>query len=457
MVVDVGVRIETDLLGQVAVPADALYGAQTQRALANFPLGRQRTVGSYPGIVTALLLVKKAAALTNREIGQLEPQAADAIISAADRLLAEPQPDIFPLHHLHGGGGTSANMCANEVLANLGEELFGGRRGEYRWLHPNDHVNLNQSTNDVYPTACRMAVIVEWPELRAGLIALAVALEEKGGAYRDVPRLSRTCLQDAVATTWGDFFGAQSAFIRRSCDRLETAVDALHWVNLGGTIVGRLQDAPEAYRQRIVPVLCEVTGDDGYHQAPDLIDAAQNADDLAAVSAQLDLLARGLIKIAKDFRILGSGPEGGLGELRMPAVQPGSSCMPGKVNPVMAEFLIQVAFNVMGNHLTCSSCLDHAELDLNVWESAMVFSILESFELLTDGAAAFAERCVRGLVVDVERNVAHANALIPFLTEQSKILGYARVTVLCRQADGDPVKIRSLMQAEKSSLPANFI
>ncbi len=442
-----GVRIEADLLGDVAVPVDALYGAQTQRALENFPVNRQRTVGSFPSLMRALLMVKKAAALTNVEIGQLDAARAQAIAQAAEQLLAEPQPDAFPLHHLHGGGGTSANMCANEVLANLGEELLGGKRGEYRRLQPNDHVNLNQSTNDVYPTACRMAVILEWPQLRAALTTLAHALATKGATYRDTPRLSRTCLQDAVVTTWGEFFGAQAALIRRSCDRVENAVNALHVVNLGGTIVGRLQDAPEAYRRRIVPILCEVAGDDAYQQAPDLIDAAQNADDLAAVSAQLDLLARGLVKIAKDFRLLSSGPEGGLGELRLPAVQPGSSCMPGKVNPVMAEFLVQCALNVMGNHAQCASGLDHAELDLNIWESVMAFAILESFDLLTDGAAAFAERCVRGVVVDTERNAAHADTLIPFLTEQSKKLGYARVTALCRLGAGDATETRRLVEA----------
>ena len=447
-------RIEMDLLGPVEVPAAALYGAQTQRALANFPTGRQRTIGSFPSLISALLWIKKAAALVNEAIGALDPRRAGAIVAAAERLLAEPCPGAFPVHFLSGGGGTSANINADEVLANLSEEILGGRRGEYRKIHPNDHVNLHQSTNDVYPTACRMAVITEGARIEAALGDLDSSLKDAGERFRHVPHLTRTCLQDAVPATWQDFFRGQAGFVARVQGRLTAAVDALHTVILGGSIVGRSDDVPVAYLQRIVPQLRAVTGDPAYRQAGDLFDAAQNADDLAAVSGQLDLLARGLIKIAKDLRLLSSGPEAGLGELRLPAVQPGSTCMPGKVNPVMPEFLIQTAFRVIGNHAACISGLDHGELDLNVWESSMAFPILESLELMTDAIRAFADRCVAGLEVDEERSTAHAATLIPLLTAQSKAIGYARVTAICRQAGGDPAEIRRLLKDTSAQGPS---
>jgi aspartate ammonia-lyase len=439
-------RVESDLLGEVEVPEDALYGAQTQRAIANFPLGRQRTVGSFPTLVRGLLLIKKAAALANARAGCLDARRAGAIVQAAEGLLQEPRPDQFPVHHLHGGGGTSANINADEVLANLGEELLGGRRGQYRQLHPNDHVNLNQSTNDVYPAACHIAVILSWRPAHAALARLSATLAERAAAYRDVPHLARTCLQDAVPVTWHDFLMGQAAFVDRRLEQMDRAVDRLHVVGLGGSIIGRPADVPPAYLAGIVPSLCLVTGDGGYAQAQNLVDAAQNADELAAVSSQADLLARGLVKIAKDFRLLASGPEAGLGEACLPAVQPGSTCMPGKVNPVIPEFLIQLCFRVMGNHAACVSGLDHGELDLNVWESSMVSAILESFELLEDGLGAFVDRCVRGLEVDAALNERHAGTLIPALAAASKALGYARVTEICRQAGGDRARTLHLLQ-----------
>jgi aspartate ammonia-lyase len=438
-------RIETDLLGEVIVPADALYGAQTMRAVENFPLKNQRMVGSFPPLIRALLLVKKAATLTNQAIGALPEDVAQAIVQAADRLLQELPPGQFPIHCLHGGGGTSANMNVNEVLANLGEEILEGRRGEYRRIHPNDHVNLNQSTNDVYPTACHMAVIFQWSTLREALKRLAQALRRVGETYQAQVRLARTCFQDAVDIRFGDYLGGMASQIDRLAVWLDELVDRLHTVNLGGTICGRLEDVPGAYLERIIASLASVTGDARYRRADNLFDAAQNPDEMVAVSAGLDILARSLIKIANDFRLLSSGPEAGLGEISLPAVQPGSSIMPRKINPVIPEFLIQIAFRVIGNHAMCAVGLDHGELDLNVWESSMLVSVLESMELLECGVEAFIEKCVLGMRPNPEVNSLHAHTLIPRLTRLSRRHGYQRVTRVCKQAQGDLSALKGLL------------
>lgn len=446
-------RTESDLLGSVPVPAEALYGAQTQRALDNFPLGHQRAIGSYPTLIRALLLIKKAAALTNREIGALSPERAEAILAAADDLLARERPDQFPVHALHGGGGVSAHMNVNEVLANLAEERLGGRRGEYRRVHPNDHVNLHQSTNDVYPTAGHMAVIAQWARLQPALRGLAEAFDRKGREYRGVRRLARTCLQDAVDVTYLDFFRGYAGYLERAQKRLGAAVDRLYVVNLGGTIVGRAEDVPAPYLKGIVPALAAVTGEPRYRQSPNLFDAAQNPDDLAAVSAELDLLARGLIKIAQDLRLLSSGPEAGLGEVTLPAVQPGSSIMPDKINPTIPEFVMQLAFKVIGHHAMCAAGLNHGDLDLNIWESSMVFAVLESMELLESAAGVFEAKCVRGLTVNAERSARHADTLIPMLVRLARRHGYSTVTAICKEAGPDAGYLRELLAARLGDDP----
>lgn len=441
-------RVEHDFLGEVQVPRDALYGAQTQRALGNFPLSGERSVGDYPALIEALLRVKWAAAEANRTAGFLDGEVAGAIVQGARELIDEGACRHFPIHRFHGGGGTSANMNANEVLANRGEELLGGRRGQYRRVHPNDHVNLHQSTNDVYPTACRVAVIASWPRPAQALEKLGQVLHGRSHQFRDEPRVARTCLQDAVAVTFGDLFGGYEAVLARAADRISRDVDELHGVNLGGTIVGRPQDAPEGYRKQILPRLREVSGDPAYRPDPNLFDAAQNPDGLVAVSSGLELLARALIKIAKDLRLLGSGPEAGLGEIRLPAVQPGSSIMPGKVNPVIPEFVVQCCFQVIGNHAACAGVLDHGELDLNIWESVLLFNVLDSMGLLANAAHTLAESCLEGVTVVPERNRRNADSIIPLLTELVKARGYSAVSRICREAGGEVQQIRELLKKE---------
>ena len=441
-------REEHDFLGPVQVPREALYGAQTQRALHNFPLSGERSIGDYPTLVEALLRIKWAAAEANRTAGLLDGEVAAAIARAVRELIHEGACRHFPIHRFHGGGGTSANMNANEVLANRAEELLGGGRGQYHLVHPNDHVNLHQSTNDVYPTACRMAVIASWPSLADALEGLRQVLHTRGLQFQAEPRVARTCLQDAVAVTFGDLFGGYEATLARAAGRIARDVDELHAINLGGTIVGRPQDAPEGYRDRILPSLREISGDPAYRLAPDLFDATQNPDGMVAVSSALEMLARTLIKIAKDLRLLSSGPEAGLGEIRLPAVQPGSSIMPGKVNPVIPEFVVQCCFQVIGNHAACAGVLDHGELDLNIWESLLLFNVLDSMGLLANAAQTLAERCLEGVTVVPERNRRNTASIIPLLTDLAKERGYSAVSRVCREAGGDPRKIRDLLKKE---------
>lgn len=440
-----GTRLETDLLGDVAVPVSALYGAQTQRAVENFPLCGQRTIGGFPTLVNGLLLIKQAAARANEKAGLLDKRVAAAVIRAAEGLLVRPRPDQFPVHCLHGGGGTSANMNVNEVLANLAGEHLGGRRGRYDKVHPNDHVNLNQSTNDVYPAACHMAVILQAPRLEKAMAVLAGGLEDKARQWKTRRRLARTCLQDAVAITFGDLLGGYVQFIRRRAAAVARAIDALHAVPLGGTIVGRREDAAPGYWKAVMPALREVTADRRYRRSANLFDAAQNMDDLVRVSAELDLLARGLVKIGQDLRLMNSGPEAGLGEILLPAVQPGSSIMPGKINPVIPEHVMQLCFKAMGLHAQCQATLDHGELDLNVWESAAVFGVLESMELLESAALVLEERAIRGLRMDAGRNERFANTLIPLLTEAMKRHGYSRISDLCKRARKENRSVRDLL------------
>ncbi len=440
-----GVRVEEDLLGKVEVPAGALFGAQTRRAVENFPLRGERTIGSCPELVSALLAVKTAAAKANVRAGLLAPGVGEAIATAAGRVLAEGLFDEFPVHRLHGGGGTSANMNANEVLANLAEEILGGRRGEYRLVHPNDHVNLNQSTNDVYPTACHVALVTAFAPLSSSLAGLSASIRAKGAGLGRAPRLARTCLQDAVPSTWEALLGGWAGLVERGRERAAEAVDRLHRVNLGGTVIGDGDDVPAAYREAVVPALREATGDPRYEAAPDLYDAAQNPDDAVNVAVQLGLLARGLVKIAKDLRLLSSGPEGGLGELRLPPRQPGSSAMPGKVNPVIPEFVIQLALAAVGRQAACEAAIDHGELDLNVWESLVLFETLDAMSLLGNAADSLAAFCVAGLEADAAVNERHASTLVPTLSRLSRQHGYAPVTAACKEAGGDPPRVRAAL------------
>ena len=438
-------RTEFDLLGAIDVPADAWHGAQTQRAIGNFPLNGAPTIGHFPELVDGLVRIKQAAARSNAALGALSADRSAAIEAACEKIITEELYNLFPIHYLHGGGCTNANMNANEVIANLWEVMLGGTSGSYTQLHPNDHINLHQSTNDVYPTACHLAVLAKWAKARPVFVQLIAVLQSKAAELEQQKRIARTCLQDAVDITFGDFFGGYVSLVQRCVGRLDDAVAALAEVSLGGTIIGRPKDVPAGYFDSILNNLNDLFPHAEIGRAENLFDAFQNLDDLVAVSAQLDLCGRSLIKLCKDLRLLGSGPEAGLGEVTLPAVQPGSSIMPGKVNPVMPEFLIQVCFRVSGNHQTCSMAVDHGELDLNVWESPVVFGILESMSLLQSAVGAFTEKCLVGLTVSAAVNDQKAASIIAHLAELMKVHGYSTLSDVCKAGGGDFDKIRALL------------
>ncbi|MFX1254202.1 MAG: lyase family protein [Promethearchaeota archaeon] len=442
-------RIESDLLGKIEVPTRALYGAQTRRAQLNFPVDNEKTIGDYPNLIEGLMLCKKAAAQVNYENGYIRKEQGQAIIKAAQIVLDKKMYNQFPIHYLHGGGGTSGNMNANEVLANIAEEILGGTRGQYKLVHPNEHVNLHQSTNDAYPTACHIAIILKWSKLKRTLKNLIATFNKRADELKNQKRIARTCLQDAVDITFKNFLEGYVGFLKRASERIESAVNSLYTVNLGGTIVGRKSDVPEIYLQQIGSALVEVTKDPKYQITQNFFDAAQNPDEMANVSSQLAILAQGLIKIAQDFRLMASGPETGLNEINLPAVQPGSSIMPSKINPVIPEFLTQICFLVIGLDTACQTALSHGEFDLNVWESLLVFNILDSMELLRKGLSTFDEKCVQDFKVNVEKNTKNANSIVPLLTRLTYKYGYSKINEICKQALGDNEKLKKLLRENR--------
>lgn len=441
-------RTESDLLGEIEVPIDVYYGAQTMRAILNFPVRTQKTIGDYPTLIEGLIACKKAAAIVNGRNGFITKAQQDAIVRAGNLVCDKKMYNQFPIHFLYGGGGTSGNMNVNEVLANIAEEFLAGKKGEYKLIHPNNHINLNQSTNDVYPTACHIAIIKKWPELRNVIDHLVTSFEKRSEELRDQKRVARTCLQEAVEITFKDLLDGYSNFLKRASERIKEAVNKLYAINLGGTIVGRKEDVPEIYFREIISTLREVMRDQNYLSSKNLFDATQNPDDMVNVSSSLALMAQGLVKIGKDFRLMNSGPEAGLNEIIVPPVQPGSSIMPGKINPVIPEFLIQCCFMIIGKNSTCDTALGHGELDLNIWETIILVNILDSMELLINGISTFDEKCIQGFKVNKEINERNANTIIPLLTRLMHDYGYTKINEICKKALGDNEKLRELLKKE---------
>ena len=396
-----GARVERDLLGERAVPADALYGIQTLRAVENLSFSG-RLLGNYPDYIRALATVKKAAARANRDAHVIDARRLAAIERACDALIRGEHLAQFPIDMLAGGGSIAVNMNVNEVIANLASEHLGGARGAYQPVHPKVHVNASQSTADVCHTAVRMTVLSRWSGLRRALSKCVAALRAKAGELRPVMTISRTCLQDAARVSLGELFGGHAEVIARRGGELARSVRALAQINLGGTAIGSGSGASAIYRRAIVKRLNEITGQK-LTLRRNLYDAAQNIDDIAAVSAQLGMLAEVLIKIAQDLRLLASGPEGGFGEIVLPAVQEGSSIFAGKINPVIPETMIQCCFQVLGCERAARLALERGELNLNVFEGAAAANVFDAIEMMERSIAQFAERCVIGIVANRKR------------------------------------------------------
>ena len=427
-----GFRIEHDLLGKRAVPAYALYGIHTLRAVENFPISGV-TVGRFPDLVNALGAVKQAAALANRELGVLAHPKADAIVAACAELRSGAWHEQFVVDMIQGGAGTSTNMNANEVVANRALELMGHARGEYAMLHPNEDVNLSQSTNDVYPSALRLALHAGGIRLLDALASLRAACEDRAQAFSGMLKMGRTQLQDAVPMTLGQEFAGYAAMMAGDERALRHALSGLLEINLGGTAIGTGINAPPGYATLVCRTLAGLTGLE-LTTAPDLVAATQDTDALVALSAVLKRIAIKLSKICNDLRLLSSGPRAGLGEIVLPPMQAGSSIMPGKVNPVIPEVVNQIAFEVIGNDLTVCMAAEAGQLQLNAFEPVIVFSLFKSLAHLEAGCRTLEMRCISGIAANhvALRDSVHAS--IGLVTALSPILGYGRAGALARDA-----------------------
>ena len=440
-----GTRVEQDPLGSKEVPATALYGIQTVRAVENFPISGFRPL---PAFVVATVRIKKAAALTHRETGRLEPRLADAIVRAANEVLDGKHREHFVVDVYQAGAGTSHNMNANEVLANRANELLGGERGTYKPIHPNDHVNMAQSTNDVIPTAIRLACLGELGGLLGAGTALADALEAKGEEFDHVLKSGRTHLQDAMPIRLGQEFTAYAGTIRRCLRRIEESADYLRDLGIGGSAVGTGVNVEPQYPDLMVRHLKSICGFE-VRAGADRIQLMQSLGDVAAFSAQMRVLAVDLGKISSDLRLLVSGPRTGLDEIRLPEVQPGSSIMPGKINPSIPEMVNQVCLQVMGTDTTVSAAAEHGQLELNVMMPVVAFNVLLSEMILTNAMTSLTRKCVKGIGANremceywLERSAALATALAPQI-------GYRRAAELSKQSVKENILIRDLVKRER--------
>ena len=444
-------RIERDPLGEVQVPADAYYGAQTQRAVDNFPISGLRAADD---LVTATILVKKAAAEANASLGRLKPEIAAAIVAAADEVLAGSLRDQFVVDVYQAGAGTSHNMNANEVLANRAGEILGEPRGTYKRVHPNDHVNEGQSTNDVFPTATRLALLLGAASLVAAARALADSLGRKSDEFAHVIKTGRTHLQDAVPMTLGQEFGGYSACVRRGAEDVAQASEQLLELNIGATAVGTGLNAGEDFRRAVVNNLSRYTGL-RLVAAANLFRVTQSMGDVLAYSGAMRRLAVEVGKVASDLRLLSMGPRAGLGEIALPAVQPGSSIMPGKVNPSVAEMVNQVCFQVMGCDQTIALACESGQLELNVMMPVIAWNALHASKILCEALKIFRSRTVDGIAANegrarelLDRSTAAATALSPHIG-YAVTAEIAKAAVVTGRSIRDIVLERGLLDADR--------
>jgi len=425
-------RIEHDLLGDKPVPSAAYWGVHTARALENFPI-TGTPISTYPQLVCALAAVKEAAARTNAELGLLAPELADAIVAACGEIRDGALHDQFVVDVVQGGAGTSTNMNANEVVANRALELLGHERGEYDHLHPNEHVNLSQSTNDAYPTAVNVATILALRELSAAMAVLEAAFAAKAAEFHDVLKMGRTQLQDAVPMTVGQEFGTYAVMLGEDRQRLDEAATLLHEINLGATAIGTGLNTPPGYAEVACRHLATVTGLP-LTTAADLVEATQDCGAFVHLSGVLKRIAVKLSKTCNDLRLLSSGPRAGLNEINLPPVQAGSSIMPGKINPVIPEVVNQVAFEVIGNDMTVTMAAEAGQLQLNAFEPVILHSLAKSITHLAAACRVLAERCVTGITVNADVTTGFVENSIGLVTALNPAIGYAAATGIAQEA-----------------------
>ncbi|WP_287124396.1 aspartate ammonia-lyase [Chromohalobacter sp.] len=445
-------RIEHDLLGELALPADAWYGIQTQRALENFRI-TGIPISHFPELVQALAMVKSAAAHANQELGVLEPHKAEAIQAACADIQAGTLHDQFVVDLIQGGAGTSTNMNANEVIANLALAKLGHPKGAYQHLHPNDDVNRSQSTNDAYPTAACLGLQFAAQPLIAAIGALRDALQEKAVAFADVVKMGRTQLQDAVPMTLGQEFEAFAVNLGEDIDRLQEAQRLLCEINLGGTAIGTGLNAPVRYQALAVEHLARLSGRP-LVPASHLIEATSDMGAFVFLSGMLKRFAIKLGKLCNDLRLLSSGPRTGLGEITLPPVQPGSSIMPGKINPVIPEAVNQTAYQVIASDLAVTMAAEAGQLQLNAMEPMIVYNLLNAMRMLGEACHMLRTRCIVGIEANRETCARHVEHSIGVVTALVPHIGYANATRIARQALHSGATVRELVIAEGLLDPA---
>ena len=437
-------RVEKDSIGAKDVPENVYYGVQSLRAAENFHI---TGLTMHPEFINSLAYIKKAAAITNCEAGLLDKKIAAAIVKACDEIIDGRLHDYFIVDPIQGGAGTSMNMNANEVIANRAIDILGGTKGDYSLVHPNDHVNYSQSTNDVIPTAGKMTALRLLKNLKAELFKLHEALIAKAKEFDHVIKMGRTQMQDAVPIRLGQEFQAYADAIMRDVRRMDKAMDEMRSLNMGGTAVGTGINADELYLKRIVPNLSEIS-DMEFVQAFDLIDATQNLDPFVSVSGAVKACAVTLSKMANDLRLMSSGPRAGFGEINLPAKQNGSSIMPGKVNPVIPEVVNQVAFYVIGNDMTITMAAEGVQLELNAFAPIIFYCLFQSIDTLAYAVQTFVDNCITGITANEERCRYLVESSVGVITAISPHVGYQKAADIAKKALRTGESIRSLILKE---------
>lgn len=434
-------REEHDFLGAKMIPDEAYYGVQTMRALENFQI-----TGAHldPDFIKAMATVKKASCLTNMKTGRMDPKIGQAIQQAADEIIEGQFLDQFPLDPIQGGAGTSINMNMNEVLCNRALEILGYPRGRYDIISPNNHANMAQSTNDVFPTSIKVCLLKKAQILNEALIDMAVAFEEKGTEFKDIVKMGRTHLQDAVPITLGEEMDSYGSVVRRAIWRITRSLRALQDINMGGTAVGTGLNAEVEYIKEFPKILTDLTGFH-FESAPNLIDTTNSTDCFSEVSSALKVSALTLIKIANDVRLMASGPRCGLNELKVPARQPGSSIMPGKVNPVIAEVLDQTCYQVIAGDMAVTLAVENGQLELNVMEPVLAFNLFNSFRYLTNAVRTFTEKLLKDLEANKEQCQAWVDHSVGIITALLPHIGYETCAATAKEAYATGVPIRDLI------------
>lgn len=425
-------RKEHDFIGELEISDDVYYGVQTFRALENFHMTGRR-IKDYPFFVKAFAQIKKAAALANKEVGVLEAKKADAIAKAADRVIAGEFLDQFVVDMVQGGAGTSTNMNANEVITNVALEMMGHKKGEYKYLHPNDNTNLGQSTNDTYPSSIKVATYAKMTDLLKAMELLKKELEAKAKEYKDMIKMGRTELEDAVPTTLGNSFNAFASYIKSDIAAVKNARELMTYLNMGATAIGTGINCHPDYKFVVEKKLSEITGTE-FKAAPDFIAATQDTADFVQVSGALKTAAVRLSKIANDLRLMNSGPRCGLGEIDLPKMQPGSSIMPGKVNPVIAEVVGEACYEVIGNDVTIMLCSERGEFELNAFEPGIAYALFNSLVILENAYITLANKAIKDIKAKPEACLKAVLNSVGIVTAFNPVIGYENSASIAKEA-----------------------